>query len=611
MLSLPNDGRYPALDMTSEQRRQKTLEALGSQVEALSRSNTVLMIFEDAHWTDPTSLEALSKVADRVRNLRVLLIVTFRPEFEPPWIGRPYVTALTINRLAQRDTEAMINRVVGNNPLPASLRQDIIERTDGIPLFVEELTKAVLEGGSEGAARRTVASIPSPTLGVPASLQASLMARLDRLGSAKDVAQIGAAIGREFSYVLLSAVVSKPEQQLASALDRLIQAGLLFRQGAPPHATYLFKHALVQDAAYGMLLREPRRTLHSRIAETLEGQFTEIAETQPELLAHHCTEAGLIEKAAGPWGKAGRQSIARSAFIEATEQLARALGQIDTLPHTPALRREKLRLQVALIAPLMNVKGPAAPEAKVAVERAHILLAEADALGEPLEEPELLFSVLEGFAAANFLAFNGDAMRRIAEQFLAYAEKQGATVSRIKGHRVMGMTVLHTGNIANGREHYDQALALGKQLATPLHISERVKNLSLRSFALWLLGYPEAALIDLDHALGDARKTGHANDLLYALVFVSRFHLTCSRNYAAPQASSDELVILSQKTGALAQRVQGMIHQGCVLAVTGKASEGVHMISSGLPTRASAGATVSVPSFLSYLATGYTETRAV
>ena len=228
-----------------------------------------------------------------IRNLRVLLIVTFRPEFDPPWIGRPYVTALTLNRLAQRDIEAMIDGVVGNKSLPANIRQDIIERTDGIPLFVEEMTKAVLEAESEGAAQRTAAAIPSPALAVPASLQASLMARLDRLGPAKEVAQIGAAIGREFSHALLAAVVRKPEAELASALDRLIDAGLLFRQGVPPHATYLFKHALVQDAAYGTLLREPRRALHARIAETLESQFSDIAENQPELLARHCTEAGL------------------------------------------------------------------------------------------------------------------------------------------------------------------------------------------------------------------------------------------------------------------------------------------------------------------------------
>jgi predicted ATPase len=250
MLSLPNDGRYPALNMDPQLRRQKTLEALAAQVEALSQQNPVLMIFEDAHWTDPTSLEALSRVVDRLRSLRVLLIVTFRPEFDPPWIGRPYVTPLTINRLAERDIEAMIDRVVGNKLISASVRHEIVERTDGIPLFVEEMTKAVLEAGSEGAAQRTVASIPSPTLGVPASLQASLMARLDRLGSAKEVAQIGAAIGREFSHALLGAVANKPEAELASALGRLIAASLVFRQGVPPHATYLFKHALVQDAAY-------------------------------------------------------------------------------------------------------------------------------------------------------------------------------------------------------------------------------------------------------------------------------------------------------------------------------------------------------------------------
>ena len=270
MLSLPNDGRYPALELAPQQRRQKTLEALTAQLEALSRSNPVLMIFEDVHWIDPTSLEALGRAVDRIRTLGVLLIVTFRPEFEPPWIGRPHVTALTLNRLGEREIAAMIDRVTGNKPLPASIRQDIIERTDGIPLFVEEMTKAVLEAESEGDARADAAAVPSPALAVPASLHASLMARLDRLGPAKEVAQIGAAIGREFSHALLAAVARKPEAELQSALDRLIAAGLLFRQGVPPHATYLFKHALVQDAAYGTLLREPRRALHARIAETLE-----------------------------------------------------------------------------------------------------------------------------------------------------------------------------------------------------------------------------------------------------------------------------------------------------------------------------------------------------
>jgi len=231
MLSLANDGRYPALELAPHQRRQRTLEALVSQIEALTRQSPVLLVFEDAHWTDPTSLELFGRAVDRMATLRALLIVTFRPEFDPPWIGRPHVTALTINRLAQREVGAMIDRVMGNKLLPASIRRDIVERTDGIPLFVEEMTKAVLEAESEGETRRTAAAVPSPALAVPASLHASLMARLDRLGPAKEVAQIGAAISREFSHALLAAVVRKPEAELGSALDRLIAAGLLFRQG--------------------------------------------------------------------------------------------------------------------------------------------------------------------------------------------------------------------------------------------------------------------------------------------------------------------------------------------------------------------------------------------
>jgi len=344
MLLLPNDGRYPALDLAPEQRRQRTLEAVVSQMEALAGQFPVLMILEDAHWADPTSLEAFSRVVDRLGTLHVLLIVTFRLEFEPPWIGRPYVTALTINRLAQRDTEAMIDHVVGNKLVPANLRQDIIERTDGIPLFVEEMTKAVLEGGSE-AAQRAVASIPSPVVAVPASLQGSLMARLDRLGSAKEIAQIGATIGREFPHTLLSAVVSRTEPELASALNRLIDAGLLFRQGVSRRANYVFKHALVQHAAYETLLRERRRALHARIAETLESQFTEIAENQPELLARHCTAAGLIEKAVGLWGRAGQRSLERSALAQAVEQLTRGIDLIASLPSTPALHRIQIKLQ--------------------------------------------------------------------------------------------------------------------------------------------------------------------------------------------------------------------------------------------------------------------------
>ena len=437
MLSLPNDGRYPALELTPQQRRQKTLEALHVQVEAFARKNPVLMIFEDVHWADPTSLELLGRGVNRIANLPVLLLITFRPEFEPPWIGQSHVAALTLNRLTRDEVGMTIDRIAGNRLLPANIRQDIIERTDGVPLFVEEMTKAVLEVDSQSAAERMAAVVPSPLLAVPATLHASLMARLDRLGStAKQLAQIGAAIGREFSYALMAAVARKAEADLASALDRLTAAGLLFRQGAPPYATYLFKHALVQDAAYGTLLREPRRALHIRIAETLESQFAEIAENQPELLARHCTEAGLIEKAASLWGKAGQRSLERSALVEAAEQLTRALGQIATLPATPALRREEIKLQVALITPLIHVKGYSAPETKATAERARLLIEHAEALGEPLEDPLLLYSVLYGIWVANYIAFNGDICRDLAAHVLSLAERQGATVPLMVGHRV-------------------------------------------------------------------------------------------------------------------------------------------------------------------------------
>jgi predicted ATPase len=259
--------------MSPQQRRQRTLEALINQVIALAELSPVMMIVEDIHWVDPTTLEVLGRGIDRIKSVGVLLIMTYRPEFQPPWIGRPYATALGLNRLGEREIASMIDRVAGNKTLPDNIRKDIIDRTDGIPLFAEEMTKAVLEAEDEGEPQQIVAAVPSPALAVPPSLHASLMARLDRLGPAKEVAQIGAAIGREFSHALLASVVRKPEEELGLALDRLIAAGLLFRQGAPPHATYLFKHALLRDAAYGTLLRDPRRGLHARIAGAIENQF--------------------------------------------------------------------------------------------------------------------------------------------------------------------------------------------------------------------------------------------------------------------------------------------------------------------------------------------------
>ena len=609
MLSLPNDGRYPTLELGAQQRRQKTLEALTAQMEALSRSNPILMIFEDVHWIDPTSLEVLGRLVDRLRMLGVLLIVTHRPEFEPPWIGRPYVTALTLNRFGEGEITAMIDRVTGNKALPENIRQEIIERTDGVPLFVEEMTKAVLEAESEGEAQRTTAAGPSPGLAVPASLHASLMARLDRLGPAKEVAQIGSVIGREFSHALLASVVSKPETELGSALDRLIAAGLLFRQGMPPHASYLFKHALVQDAAYGTLLREPRRALHARIVETVESGFADTAENQPEILARHCTEAGLMEKAAALWGKAGLRSLERSALVEAVEQLARALAQIATQPGTPALRREQIKLQVGLMHALMSTKGQAAPETRAAAERARLLIENAEALGEPPEDPLLLFSVLWGFWVENLVAFNGDVMRELARELLTLAEKQGASVPLMIAHRSTGLSLLRTGDIAQCRPHFDRAIALydpveHRPLAPRFGGDIRATTLSWRSVALWILGYPVSAQADAEDALSNARETGHAITLMYALTHASMTHFCCG-NYARASAEADELVTLAGEKGSTMWKAFGISRRGFLAAMTDKAADAVQIITSAIDTARSTGSTLWTPLNLSHLARAY------
>jgi len=606
MVSLPNDGRYPALELTPRQRRERTLDALVRQVQILSNSRPLLVIFEDVHWADPTSLELLARLIDQIVDHRVLLIISFRPDFEAPWIEQARVTALSLNRLAPREVDAMIDQIVGDNPLLATVRQDIIERTDGIPLFIEEMTKAVLETGSEDEARRAVASVPSPATAVPPSLHASLMARLDRLGAARELAQIGAAMGREFSHEVLAAVTWWPEAKLGAQLDKLIRAGLLFRQGAPPDAMYLFKHALVQDAAYGLLLREPRRRLHARIAETLESKFSEVADNKPELLARHWGEAGDIERAAALWGKAGRRSAERSALVEATEQLKRALDMIAALPTTPALRREEIKLQVELMTPLIHVRGYAAPETKAAEERAILLIERAQTLGEPPEDPLLLFSALYGSWAANIVAFNGDVMRELAAEFLALAEKQRATGPSMIGHRLMGLSLLHTGKIREGRAHLDCAIALydpAQHLPLAARFGQDVgaASLSWRSIASWVLGYPEVALADAERALSVARESRHSGTLIYILNFSVFPYASCG-SFDAANALIDEFVLLKDQIGSVFWGGWGTVQRGCVSAATGKFAEAVQNISSGIVEMRAAGNTLWMPLLLSYLA---------
>jgi class 3 adenylate cyclase/predicted ATPase len=611
MLSIPNDGRYPALELTSPERRQKTLETLVSQVTTLARQNPLLMIFEDAHWADPTSLELFGRIVGKIPKLRVLLIVTYRPEFDPPWIGRPHVTALTLNRLGEREIAAMIDRVIGNNALPESIRQDIIERTDGIPLFVEEMTKAVLEAQSEDAGERTVAAAPSPSVSVPASLHASLMARLDRLGAAKEVAQIGAAIGREFSHTLLAAVAGKPEEVLQSALNRLITAGLLFRQGVAPHASYLFKHALVQDAAYGTLLREPRRSLHARIAETLESRFVDTAERQPELLARHCTEAGQIEKAVGLWIKAGQRSFERSALVENVEQFKKALELIAVLPPTPALRRQRINVQAALITPLMHVKGHSAPETRAAAEEARRLIEEAKALGEAPEDALLLLSVLYGLWMANWAAFDRVTTMEVAGQFYGVAEKLGTSAALLAGHRVMGSTLMVAGEFPASRIHFDQAVALydpveHRSLAARFGLDLGTAVRCHRSLLQWVLGYPAAAVTDGEHAISHARKLGQAPSLMNSL-FLTSLVLSHRGEFTAAKKYADEVVTLAYEKDAVAWKTIGAVGRGCALALMGHAADSIDVIGSGIAGFERTGVMCWLPMCFSHLALAHAE----
>ncbi len=607
MLSLPNDGRYPVLELPPRQRRQTTMDALVRQVEILSGAGPLLVIFEDAHWADPTSLELMGRLASHIASHRVLMVISFRPEFESPWSDQPHVTALALNRLGPGDVDVMINHIIGNNPLPAAVRQDIIERTDGIPLFVEEMTKAVLETASEAAARRIAASVSPPALAVPASLHASLMARLDRLGGAKELAQIGAAIGREFSHELLLAVACRPEAKLEMQLDRLIRAGLLFRQGVPPDATYFFKHALVQDAAYSLLLREPRRHLHARIAETLESKFSEIAEGKPVLMARHCAEAGDVEKAAAFWRKAGQRSAERSALVEATQQFKRALDLIATLPSTPELRRDEIKLQVDLITPLLHLRGYAASETRAAVGHARLLIERAKARGEPTEDPLLLFSVLYGSWVANLFAFNGDVTRELATQFSALAEQQAATGPRMIAHQQMGLALIHTGEIAEGRAHLDRAIALYDP-GEHRHFGTRFFGqhagaaiLCWRSLALLLLGHPDAALRDTREALKISRDSNHSATLTYALNFSVFQHVYCG-DFAAANALIEEFNILKDQIGSTFWGGWGLALSGCVSTLTGRAAEAVQNITSGVIAMRSTGNTMWAPLFLTHLA---------
>ena len=598
-IPLPKE-RVPAL--AAEELRRRQLAALINWVMAGAKVQPVVLAFEDLHWADPTTLDVLRGIAERGALAPLLVVATTRPEFRPPWGMRSHHGTISLAPLDRGQVQEMVAELSARHALPRNLVEDVASRTGGVPLFVEEVTRLLLERGEGGGGIQAI----------PATLQQSLMARLDRLGPAREVAQIGSVIGRDFSYALLRIVAGLEDAPLQAALEKLTEADILLVQGLPPESDYRFKHALIQDAAYENLLKSRRQVLHRRVAEALRDTCGESGAAEPELLAHHFTQAGLIEAAIEWWDEAGQRSLERSALVEAAEQFTRALSQIAALPATPALRREQIKLQVALITPLIHVKGYAAPETTAAAERARLLIEQAEALGEPPEDPLLLFSVLYAHWAANLVAFNGVAIRELATQFLSLAEKQRATVPLMTGHRLMGSSLLFTGDIAEGRAHYDRAIVLyypveHRPLATRFGQDVRVGILSFRSLALWLLGYPDAALVDADSALNDARETGHAATLMYALNHAAMYaHIHCG-NYKAAKAELEELVALANEKGAPFWKALATINVGLLLAVDGNESDAIKMFTSGMAAYQSTGATLYRPQHLSYLASAYAE----
>jgi class 3 adenylate cyclase/predicted ATPase len=595
LLSLPTEGRFPPLQLTPQRKKEKTFEALLRQLETLARQGPVLMLFEDVYWIDPSSRELLDLLVERVARLPVLLLVTFRPEFQPPWSGQAHVTVLVLNRLDRHEGAALVRRVVGTEALPGDVVAEIAMRTDGVPLFVEELTKAVLEGGNVGTAlSRAGAAAPN----VPATLHASLMARLDRLGSAaKEVAQVGAVLGREFSYELLAAVAQRDSAELDTALGQLVVAGLAFRRGAPPQATFLFKHALVQDAAYGTLLRGKRQELHGRVAHVLEEQWPEMAETEPELLAHHCAQAGLVERAIAYYARAGQRAIARSAMAEAIAQLAKGLELLTSLPDGAARRRQELELQIALGRALIVAQGYAAPAVGETYARAR-------ALCDQLDQPPEIMQVLYGQWMHHVFKGPLRLTREIAADLLQRGEEGRDVAMTAMGHRLSGQTCFHLGEFSVARTHLEQAFAqfdsahraLSFFLQDPL-----VPLLNYLSNDLCCLGYLDQGRFRSKAAVEEASKSDRPFSLLTALSGACRVDWA-TRSHEELLARADALIAVADEQGFPWQRAVGIVYRGWALGGSGQTAEGIALLEAGVVAYRATAAVTWVPFFLTLLA---------
>ena len=574
LIGLDGEGRYGKLDLTPQARRVRTLEALVEQLLGLAAQQPVLLLLEDAHWIDPTTLELISRCLDRIVDAPVLLLLTSRPDQQPQLAAHPHVTRLSLNRLGRAGGAAIVTRLSGGQgadgragrALPAELIDAIITRTDGVPLFVEELTKAILETGE---------------ISIPASLHDSLMARLDRIPEVKEVAQIAACIGRSFDYPLLTAVARKPEPELIAALDQLAEVELIFPRGTPPDAHYTFKHALVQDAAYEALLKSTRQRLHARIAQVLEERFLEVAAGEPELLARHHTQAGNATRAIECWHEAGIRAARSSANVEAIGHLRKGLQVVADLADSKERDRSELRLRLALTAPLIATAGYAAAETVEAYQRARSL---CDRLGD--DEP--LLPLLYGEWIQNIVGpADQSAGRSIAQRFLRLAEDRGDADAVLTGHRMVGLSMVLLGEFSDGMAHSDRAISLydpekHPMLAQSYGQDPWVASQSVgRAWSLWHLGYPAQADQAIQAALDRAHELQHTNSTAYALFFTAV--VTESQRQDAELARRVAALLALSKEHQLALWLAwGQIFEGWLAVRSGRLADGLAAIEKGL-----------------------------
>jgi class 3 adenylate cyclase/predicted ATPase len=565
LLSLPVSERRPLPNLTPQRKKERTLEALIRQLEGLARRQPVVMVFEDAHWIDPTSRELLDLTVECVRSLPVLLIVTFRPEFQLLWIGQPQVTMLALNRLDRRDRTALVVQIAGGKTLPDEVVNEIADRTDGVPLFVEELTKSVLESGV-------------PLVGIPATLHDSLMARLDRLASVRHLAQIGAAIGREFSYELVRAVSRLSEDELHTALGRLVASELVLQRGSPPDAVYSFKHALVQDAAHGSLLRSSRQQLHAQIAEALETHSPDLIETQPELFAQHYEEAGLVEKSVAFWGKAGQRSAARSAMAEAATQFQRGLDQLGLLSDNPERQRQELEFRSSLGAALHAVKGYAAPETGRAYARARELW---EQLGSPTEFLQV------PYGQSNYHMGRGelDLARRLDEDLLRLSRERNDSAGLVLGHLSSGRDLMLVGRFTPSQSHFEEVIAhydpnSHRSLSHQEANYPRVASQAYSAIVLFCLGFPNQALAQSSAAIAEALRLAHPPSLALSLS-LGTLPLALVGDNLALDKRADQLVEVATEQGFPVWRAVGTVHRGWVMVGNGDVAEGISLLRSG------------------------------